>query len=71
VTEAATAFGRTSYDELIRGADPDELSRAEVYAWDPADTGGAFEWARDFYDDLAAFFAAAAEGGDAMLIWIN
>ncbi|MET7509262.1 YfbM family protein [Streptomyces albidoflavus] len=70
VALAADALHRTSYDQLIRGVDPAELTRAEIYPqiWDaPA----SLEWARDFYTALVAFFRAAASAGDAVLVWID
>lgn len=67
---AAEALGRVSYDDLVQGVDPAELTRAEVYPliWDGAET---LEWARSWYVSLVTFFSAAARTGDAVLVWLD
>nr|WP_203587959.1 YfbM family protein [Actinospica acidiphila] len=67
---AAEAMRATSYDQLLRGVDPAELTSAEVY---PLGWGqpGALEWGRRWYDDLTQFFEAAAGADDAVLVWLD
>ncbi|MFE7647850.1 YfbM family protein [Streptomyces phaeoluteigriseus] len=67
---AADALRRTTYDQLIEGVDPCELSKAEIYPgiWDSPDS---LEWAGDLFTPLTEFFGGAASTGDAMLLWID
>ncbi|MFF9198307.1 YfbM family protein [Streptomyces sp. NPDC014779] len=67
---AADALGRTSYDRLVHGVDPAELTAAEVYPliWDePA----ALDWARDDFGSLVEYVRGAAADGDALVLWID
>ncbi|OEJ95569.1 YfbM family protein [Streptomyces thermolilacinus] len=67
---AARTLRATGYDRLVSGVDPADLTKAEVYPliWDEP---GALEWGRPWYEDLTRFFEAAAEAGDAMLVWLD
>ncbi|MFL9658460.1 YfbM family protein [Streptomyces sp. PB17] len=67
---AAEALRATSYDQLLRGVDPAELTSAEVY---PLGWGepGALECGRHWYDDLTQFFVAAAGADDAVIVWLD
>ncbi|MEU0451188.1 YfbM family protein [Streptomyces tendae] len=67
---AAEALRATSYDQLLRGVDPAELTSAEVY---PLGWGepGALEWGRHWYGDLTQFFEAAAGADDAVIVWLD
>ncbi|WP_327235411.1 YfbM family protein [Streptomyces sp. NBC_01317] len=67
---AAQTLRALSYERLIAGVDPDDLTRAEVYplGWDEP---GALEWGRPWYDGLTRFFEAAAAADEAMLIWLD
>ncbi|MFH9613275.1 YfbM family protein [Streptomyces pratensis] len=67
---AADALGRMTYDQLIEGVDPSELTKAEVYPqiWD---SPASLEWAGDIFTPLTEFFRSAASAGDAILIWID
>ncbi|MFB6820619.1 YfbM family protein [Streptomyces virginiae] len=67
---AADALQRTTYDQLIGGVDPSELTEAEVYPqiWD---SPASLEWAGDLFTPLTEFFRGAASAGHAMLIWID
>ncbi|MEU9669703.1 YfbM family protein [Streptomyces bobili] len=67
---AADALQRTTYDQLIQGVDPSELTKAEIYPdiWDSPDS---LEWAGDLFTPLTEFFRGAASAGDAMLLWID
>ncbi|MCF2525730.1 YfbM family protein [Yinghuangia soli] len=74
VREAAAELGELTYDALVRGVDPAELKRADVYPghWDPDDgEDDPLAWPRSWYDDLVVYFGAAAESGDAMLLWLD
>lgn len=67
---AADTLRQTTYDQLIRGVDPSELTKAEIYPgiWD---SPASLEWARDLFPSLTEFFRDAASAGHAMLIWID
>lgn len=67
---AAQALRTTTYDQLIGGVNPAELTRAEVYPvrWDEP---GALEWGRHWYEGLTEFFEAAAAADDALLVWLD
>ena len=67
---AADILHRTTYEQLIRGVDPSELTKAEIYPqiWD---TPASLEWAGDLFTPLTEFFGGAASTGHAMLIWID
>ncbi|MGW1812535.1 DUF1877 family protein [Streptomyces sp. NPDC002125] len=63
-------LNRTTYDQLVQGVDPSELTKAEVYPqiWD---SPASLEWAGDLFTPLTGFFRDAASAGHAMLIWID
>ena len=67
---AAQKRARTSYDDLIRDVNHTELTAANVYpqVWD---SPTSLEWARDYYGHLATFLRAAADAGDAVLVWLD
>ncbi|WP_454314705.1 YfbM family protein [Streptomyces phaeoluteigriseus] len=67
---AADTLHRSTYDQLIQGVDPSELTKAEIYPdfWDSPDS---LEWARDLFPSLSEFFRSAASAGHAMLLWID
>lgn len=66
----AEALRATSYDQLVSGVDPAELTSADVYplGWSEP---GALEWGRHWYDGLAEFLKAAAGADDAVLVWLD
>ncbi|MFD6549581.1 YfbM family protein [Streptomyces sp. NPDC058398] len=67
---AAESLRATSYDQLVSGVDPAELTSAEVYplGWSEP---GALEWGRHWYDGLTQFLEAAAGADDAVLVWLD
>ncbi|WP_253195392.1 YfbM family protein [Streptomyces sp. JHA26] len=67
---AAEAFRTISYDHLVRGVDPAELTSAEVYPFGWGEPG-ALEWGRHWYDGLTQFFEAAAGANHAMVVWLD
>ncbi|MFI7080045.1 YfbM family protein [Micromonospora sp. NPDC049903] len=70
VAAAASALDTLTEDDLVRGVDPQELNRAEVYPgiWERP---GMLEWAAHFLPDARSFFAAAAKDGDAVICWLD
>ncbi|MEV3954720.1 MULTISPECIES: YfbM family protein [Streptomyces] len=70
VRRAAETLRATSYDQLVSGVDPAELTNAEVYplGWSEL---GSLEWGRPWYGGLTQFFEAAARVDDAMLVWLD
>ncbi|MEV5972299.1 YfbM family protein [Streptomyces sp. NPDC051921] len=67
---AAETLHRTSYDQLIQGVHPSDLTKAEIYPqiWD---SPASLEWAGDLFTLLTEFFRGAASAGHAMLMWID
>ncbi|MFC8199039.1 YfbM family protein [Streptomyces sp. NPDC057298] len=67
---AAKALRAISYDQLVSGVHPAELTSAEVYplGWSEL---GSLEWGRPWYDGLTRFFEAAARADDATLVWLD
>jgi Domain of unknown function (DUF1877) len=70
VLQAARTLRVLTYDLLVAGVDPAELTESEVYPlhWDDL---GSLEWGRSWYEGLTEFFEAAATDGDAMIIWLD
>ncbi|MFD8999587.1 DUF1877 family protein [Streptomyces sp. NPDC059582] len=62
--------GATSYDQLVSGVDPAELTSTEVYplGWSEPD---ALEWGRHWYEGLTQLLEAAAGADDAVLVWLD
>jgi hypothetical protein len=67
---AAEALRATSYDRLISGVDPTDLTSADVYplGWNEPDP---LAWGRPWYEGLTQFFEAAARADDAILVWLD
>lgn len=67
---AADIMRQTTYDQLIEGVDPAELTKAEIYPqiWD---SPTSLDWARDLFTPLTEFFQGAASAGHAVLIWLD
>ncbi|MFJ1595629.1 YfbM family protein [Streptomyces sp. NPDC088261] len=67
---AARTLRTLSYERLVEGVDPADLTRAEVYplGWDEP---GMLEWGRPWYDGLTRFFEAAASADEGMLVWLD
>ena len=67
---AAQELSQTSYDDLIRDVNHTELTAADAYpqGWD---SRASLEWARDYYGHLATYLRAAADAGDAVLVWLD
>ncbi|GAA2616519.1 DUF1877 family protein [Paractinoplanes durhamensis] len=70
VAAAAAAIATLTEADLVRGVDPGELARANVYPeiWnDPRELA----WAVHYLPEAREFFAAAAKDGDAILCWLD
>lgn len=70
VAAAASQLATLTEDDLIRGVDPSELNRAEIYpgTWDRP---GELSWVTHYLPDAQSFFAAAAKDGDAVICWLD
>lgn len=73
---AARTLRATTYDQLVDGVHPADLTKADVYPLAGAyplgwDEPGALEWGRGCYDGLTQFFEAAAAADDAVLVWLD
>ncbi|MFC9492052.1 DUF1877 family protein, partial [Streptomyces hydrogenans] len=67
---AAGALRRTTYDRLVEGVGPAELTEAEIYPpiWESA---ASLDWARDAFASLREYLGAAASAGQAVVVWID
>lgn len=70
VRYASNALAALPFSELAQGVTAADLTAAELYpgGWDERDV---VEWGGGYYERLAAFFGAAADSGDAILVWIS
>ena len=69
VQEVAALLEETSVEDLEERYDPDAMEQAEIYPsgiWEE-ERAEAFDYVAQFYEELAAFYAAVAERGDAVL----
>ncbi|MFD0368870.1 YfbM family protein [Streptomyces sp. NPDC127114] len=66
----AEALSRLTYDQLISDVDPRDLVTAEIYplGWEDR---ASLEWGRDWFAGLTEYFAAAAEEGHAVIVWLD
>ncbi len=71
VSRAAAELAHITVDDLLRGVDPDELTRAGVYPITIWDRPGELDWATHALPDVARFFAIAAGAGDAVICWLS
>ncbi|MBA2806211.1 YfbM family protein [Streptomyces sp. KM273126] len=67
---AAESLPSTSFETLVQGVTPEELSQADVYPQIWSDLS-ALDYVRHHHESLSPFFAAAAEEGDAVLVWLD
>ncbi|MBE1486179.1 YfbM family protein [Plantactinospora soyae] len=70
VATAATELAGLTEDDLIRGVDPAELTRAQIYpdVWDRPDE---LRWVTHHLPYVQDYFAAAAKDGDAIICWLD
>ncbi|WP_244942877.1 YfbM family protein [Streptomyces inhibens] len=71
VRTAAGALAEMSGASLTAGVGPEDLARAEVYPAIVWERGEPLDYVSGYYDLLRPFFRAAADEGDAMLIWLG
>ncbi|MEU8419683.1 YfbM family protein [Micromonospora sp. NPDC048835] len=70
VATAASRLAALTEEGLIRGVDPQELTRADVYP-DTWDRPGALAWVAHYLPGVQNFFAAAARDGAAVICWLD
>jgi hypothetical protein len=70
VRVAAAALAATSFRVFTDGVSPTDLARADIYpqVWDEPDS---LEWVQAWYEPLVPYFTAAAEQGQAIIIWLD
>ncbi|WP_410809093.1 YfbM family protein [Micromonospora sp. 067-2] len=70
VEAAASRLAALTEDDLIRGVDPQELDRAEIYPqiWDRP---GELTWVAHYLPGVRSFFSAAATDGNAVICWLD
>ncbi|HLN65023.1 MAG TPA: YfbM family protein [Symbiobacteriaceae bacterium] len=72
VREAAAAFGAISDDELRQRYNPRAFEDADIYPNIWVDEGDeALDYVMEYLTQLRAFFLAAAQAGQAMLLYIS
>ncbi|MEU7020775.1 YfbM family protein [Streptomyces sp. NPDC046203] len=67
---AAEALSGLTYDRLLDGVDPRDLTAAEIYplGWEDS---ASLDWARDWFAGLTTYFEAAARDGHAVVVWLD
>ncbi|MFF8714145.1 YfbM family protein [Streptomyces sp. NPDC015184] len=71
VRVAAEALAATPHEALTEGVSSAELARAEIYPAAVWERGESLDYVTSHYQGLVPFFRAAADAGDAMLIWLD
>ncbi|MEU4844714.1 YfbM family protein [Streptomyces gilvosporeus] len=71
VAAAAEAMAELTGEQLTAGAHPADLAAAEVYPVIVWERGESLDYVRHHYDELRAFFRAAADQREGMLIWLG
>lgn len=71
VRSAAGALAEITGAHLTAGVGPQDLAEAEVYPTIVWQRGESLDYVREHYALLRPFFQAAAEEGDAMLLWLG
>ncbi|MEV1072784.1 DUF1877 family protein [Micromonospora parva] len=70
VATAASRLAALTADDLIRGVDPQELKRADIYPG-PWEGPRELTWLAHYLPDVQAFFAAAAGDSAAVICWLD
>ncbi|WP_433320968.1 DUF1877 family protein [Micromonospora sp. CA-269861] len=70
VAAAASRLATLTEDSLVRGVNPQELSRADIYPgpWEGPDE---LAWVAHCLPDVQRYFAAAANDGAAVICWLD
>ncbi|OII66405.1 MULTISPECIES: DUF1877 family protein [unclassified Streptomyces] len=55
----------------VEGVRPAELAQAEIYPTVLWERGESLDYVTSHYQAMAPFFRAAADAGDAMLVWLD
>ncbi|GAB7031058.1 YfbM family protein [Streptomyces platensis subsp. malvinus] len=71
VRTAAEALAGIPATSLTAGVGPEDLAEAEIYPTIVWERGESLDYVTDYYALLRPFFGAAAEKGDAMLMWLG
>lgn len=71
VRVAAGALAEISGADLTAGVGPEDLAKAEVYPTIVWERGESLDYVSEHYERLRPFFRAAADDGDAVLIWLG
>ncbi|MET8547360.1 DUF1877 family protein [Micromonospora zamorensis] len=70
VATAASELVTLTEGSLIRGVDPQELNRADIYPG-PWEGPGELAWVAHYLPGVQSFFAAAARDGAAVICWLD
>lgn len=68
---AAETLAATPHEALVEGVHPAELAEAEIYPTPVWERGESLDYVTSHYQAMVPFFRAAADAGDAMLIWLD
>lgn len=71
VREAAAAMAGMSGEDLIRGVTAAEIAQADLYPGIAEEDELWPTCVADHYEALVPFFRAAADSGDAILVWLD
>lgn len=68
---AAQTLAATPHETLVDGVRPAELAEAQIYPTIVWERGESLDFVTSHYQALVPFFQAAADAGDALLIWLE
>ncbi|GAA2463097.1 YfbM family protein [Streptomyces lavendulocolor] len=71
VRAAAERLTATPHESLVEGVHPADLAEADIYPTIVWERGESLDYVTSHYQALVPFFQAAADAGDAMLIWLD
>ncbi|MGW1374320.1 YfbM family protein [Streptomyces sp. NPDC002446] len=71
VRTAAGALAEISGAALTAGVGPEDLAKAEVYPTIVWERGEPLDYVSEHYEALRGFFRAAADEGEAVLVWLG
>ncbi|MFG2096034.1 YfbM family protein [Streptomyces sp. NPDC048612] len=71
VRSAAEALAGISAESLTAGVAPADLAAARVYPLVIWERGEPLDYVREYYELLRPFLRAAADEGDAVLLWLG
>ncbi|MFC8919040.1 YfbM family protein [Streptomyces sp. NPDC057116] len=71
VRAAAEALAATPHEALVTGVGPADLAQAGIYPAVVWERGESLDYVTSHYRALASFLRAAADAGDAVIVWLD